>query len=87
MGPITKYYRLMAAQWAGAVVLVVATLATPDSYILIPIAVLVLWFGIITLKLSDICCRCGWRLDNAMSWVKGWPKRECPACGRDLTKP
>jgi hypothetical protein len=87
MGPLDKYYWLLATLCGGSVILVVAVLVTPESYVLIPTSLLVLWFGMLTLKLSDIRCRCGWRLDLSMSWLRGWPKPECPACGRDLRQP
>jgi hypothetical protein len=87
MGPIVKYYRLVALLLGGAIVLVVAALNTPRSYLLIPIGALVFWFAVIMFRLSDIRCRCGWRIEDGMPWVKGWPDRQCPACGRDLAKP
>ena len=87
MGPIVKYYRLVAILVGGALVLVVTALNTPRDYILIPVGALVLWFSIIIFLLSDIRCRCGWRLEDGMPWAKGLPNRECPACGRDLVKP
>ena len=87
MGPIVKYYRLVAILSIGAVILVVAALNTPRSYVLIPIGVLVLWFSVIMLLLSDIRCRCGWRIEDGMPWVKGRPDRQCPSCGRDLAEP
>jgi hypothetical protein len=86
MGPIVKYFRLVAVLLGGAIVLIVAALNTPRSYVLIPIAALIFWFAIIIFMLSDIRCVCGWRIEDGMSWAKGWPKRQCPACGRDLAE-
>lgn len=87
MGPLTRYYWILAALVSGGFFWLVVIFATPSDYISIPILLLILWFGVLTLKLSDVSCQCGLRLDLSMSWLRGWPKPECPGCGRDLREP
>lgn len=85
MGPIVKYYRLVGILAGGGIVLLVAAVNTPRSYILIPVGALVFWFAAITFLLSDIRCRCGWRIEQGMSLVER--TRQCPSCGRNLAEP
>ena len=87
MGPIARYLRLVVILVVGAIVLVVTAINTPQSYILIPLGALALWFSMIMFLLADIRCSCGWRIEDGMPWIGGRPNRECPSCGRDLSKP